>query len=768
MRISSIKKTTYIISVVIIYIFIAANLTYAPTWSIEIVESTGFSISNPSIDIDSFDVPHLSYVEGLSLKYAVKSGASWTIETVDSRVLDTSLDIDSSGTSHIAYYNYFYADLMYAVKTDSGWNIETVDSAGSVGDWVSIAVDSYGNPHISYHDRTNRDLKYAVKIGSSWIIETVDSVGYTGHYTSIVVDSNDDPHISYTTSNYYGNSNILKYAVKKAGVWNIEAVDWSGDVGRFSSIDIDSVDNPHISYWDFKYFDLKFASKSSGTWIIEVVDSINDVGALGDLSIGSSDEPYIVYIDRSNYDLKFAVKSGGIWDIEVLDSGLVFGQATIELDSTNNPHVGYSGYNPVAMIYASAILADTTPPSISAPSDLSKEATGQLTPVSTEELGYPIVNDSDDPNPSVTNDAPELFPLGETEVTWTATDASGNSASDKQIVTIIDTTPPTITGLEDIELIAYSLSGVLDPDLGPIQAFDLADPNPTLTNDAPALFLFGVTNVTWTALDSSGLSTYATQKVTVNTPPEIISLKITPNLTSINTPILAIADFSNPDLDDTNFASWDWGDGTVSGPIPLPASSGTFEQEHVYDTPGLYTVTLMVTDQNFEVSEIYNDTRTFQFVVIYNPAGSFVSGAGWIDSPEGAYSPDPSLSGKAIFAFVSKFSPGTVVPTGRSIFHFNVAKLNFRSNDFDWLVVAGARAQFKGTGTIDGEGNFGFMITAIDGILIGGDEEDQFRIKIWDRDTDELIYDNKFGEDDDTQTLTTIGGGSIVVHEDND
>ena len=43
------------------------------------------------------------------------------------------------------------------------------------------------------------------------------------------------------------------------------------------------------------------------------------------------------------------------------------------------------------------------------------------------------------------------------------------------------------------------------------------------------------------------------------------------------------------------------------------------------------------------------------------------------------------------------------------------ADLNFQSDVYDWLVVAGARAQFKGTGTINGEGNFGFMLTAIDG-----------------------------------------------------
>ena len=40
---------------------------------------------------------------------------------------------------------------------------------------------------------------------------------------------------------------------------------------------------------------------------------------------------------------------------------------------------------------------------------------------------------------TITNDTPSFFPLGETIVTWTATDAAGNSASTNQKITIIDT-----------------------------------------------------------------------------------------------------------------------------------------------------------------------------------------------------------------------------------------------------------------------------------------------------------------------------------------
>ena len=88
---------------------------------------------------------------------------------------------------------------------------------------------------------------------------------------------------------------------------------------------------------------------------------------------------------------------------------------------------------------------------------------------------------------------------------------------------------------------------------------------------------------------------------------------------------------------------------------------------------------------------------TFQYVVVYDPNGGFVTGGGLLDSPAGAYRPDPSLTGKAHFAFVSKYAKGSTVPTGSTSFRFAAGGLELDSKTYDWLVVAGARAQYKGT-----------------------------------------------------------------------
>jgi hypothetical protein len=155
----------------------------------------------------------------------------------------------------------------------------------------------------------------------------------------------------------------------------------------------------------------------------------------------------------------------------------------------------------------------------------------------------------------------------------------------------------------------------------------------------------------------------------------------------------------------------------------------------------------------------------FQFVVVYDPGAGFVTGGGWIDSPPGAYVPEPSMVGKANFGFVAKYQKGANVPTGNTEFQFQTAGFNFHSETYQWLVVAGAKAQYKGTGTVNGTGGYGFLLTATDGD-ISGNKPDQFRIKVWDVVTNDVVYDNAPGSDDiNTSAQTTLGGGSIVIHK---
>ena len=248
----------------------------------------------------------------------------------------------------------------------------------------------------------------------------------------------------------------------------------------------------------------------------------------------------------------------------------------------------------------------------------------------------------------------------------------------------------------------------------------------------------------------------------------IIVSNINPVLAAVNTEIDLTSQI-------TNFASGGIGitgadfsiDGGPFDENVMAAADGTFDQETEnvvsssslnFNEAGVHNVCVRGRVENVTEVECI-------LLAIYDPEGGFVTGGGWINSPEGAYMQDITLTGKANFGFVSKYKKGTTIPTGQTEFQFKVGNLNFRSDNYDWLVVAGARAQFKGTGTINGTGYYGFMLTAIDGEQPGGNGMDRFRNKIWDAETDEIVYDNQAGSDDTEVLTTTLGGGSIVIHK---
>ena len=88
--------------------------------------------------------------------------------------------------------------------------------------------------------------------------------------------------------------------------------------------------------------------------------------------------------------------------------------------------------------------------------------------------------------------------------------------------------------------------------------------------------------------------------------------------------------------------------------------------------------------------------------------------------------------------------------------------MNFSSTSYDWLVIAGARAQYKGLGTINGVGGYQFLLTAVDGQVTGGGGSDLFRLKIWNGSG--VAYDNQMDTDDAAAPTRALDGGSIVVH----
>jgi hypothetical protein len=172
-------------------------------------------------------------------------------------------------------------------------------------------------------------------------------------------------------------------------------------------------------------------------------------------------------------------------------------------------------------------IVDTLQPSITAPLDRNAEC---ASPAGTSvALGSATATDVCDLAPTVTNNAPALFPLGTSTVTWTATDDATNQAIATQLVTIVDTTAPIVTAPANVTAECTGPAGT-PVAIGLATAVDVCDASLVITSNAPPLFPLGTTPVTWSARDDSNNVGTAVQTVRiVDTTPPVLAVTLSPN-----------------------------------------------------------------------------------------------------------------------------------------------------------------------------------------------------------------------------------------------
>ena len=199
------------------------------------------------------------------------------------------------------------------------------------------------------------------------------------------------------------------------------------------------------------------------------------------------------------------------------------------------------------------------PLTLSAPAPVTMEANAPATMVM---LGAAMASGGTAPY-SISNNAPAGgFPVGATTVTWTVTDNAAMTANATQTVTITDTTPPTITAPGNVTADQPPAGGNTTVNLGVATASDLADANPSVSNNAPANgYPVGTTNVTWTATDANGNSATAVQMVTINA---FVAEQCSALVTEFTNVIYPLMDSTNPLTCN----------GCHTGPTPLPTANG--------------------------------------------------------------------------------------------------------------------------------------------------------------------------------------------------
>ncbi|MEO6403989.1 MAG: SBBP repeat-containing protein [Ferruginibacter sp.] len=382
------------------------------------------------------------------------------------------------------------------------------------------------------------------------------------------------------------------------------------------------------------------------------------------------------------------------------------------------------------------------------------------------------------------------FLPGTTTITWTAVDASGNSATCIQTITVVDDQFPVITGeaastvilsppnhlMRDVAIsytatdncpnVVTTLSitsnepingtgdGDTDPDYIVVDNHNVKLRAERAANGTGRIYI-----ITIRAVDSYGNVTLKTVEVRV---PHDIKIPNSGHPFVVGSTVNFQGEFWDK-LSNRHTAKWLL-DGVVSanGTVVEPTANqnGKVTGSYKFNTAGVYKLQMNVIDQTGVVSYANTQADLDAIVVIYDPNGGYTYGGGWYPSPTGAVVDNPSATGKASFGFAINYR-NAARPKGETQFEFKVGNFEFNALNFEYLVVSGAKAQFKGTGKIiGGQSGLNFIMTVMDGAL-DGSGIDKIRLKIF-KNNGQVMYDNQPGAGDAENPTMAVGANSII------
>jgi predicted outer membrane repeat protein len=115
-------------------------------------------------------------VAGYLIRYATKPASTWQVETVDSTgfwLTSPCVDLDLGGHPHISYYDRGTWNLKYATRFGPTWRLETVGGMGNndlCGRHTFLALTAAGRPRIAYYHAGGQNLKFARYPGATLLV----------------------------------------------------------------------------------------------------------------------------------------------------------------------------------------------------------------------------------------------------------------------------------------------------------------------------------------------------------------------------------------------------------------------------------------------------------------------------------------------------------------------------------------------------------------------------------------------------------------------
>ena len=663
--------------------------------------------------------------------------------------VDSDGNVYVTGQSFVGSNKYDYVTVKYDSSGNQLWmadynNAWMANNVSVSGDdqAIAMAVDGNGNVYVtgtSTGDSTGQDyatVKYNSDGVEQWVRRYDGGEGNNDMPTSIAVDNSGNV---YVTGTAFGDLSYKDYATVKydsngTEQW-VETYNGSGNGNDIAfAIAADNNGNVYVTGYStgsgtgHDYATIKYDSNGAEQWVARYTGPGTGDDEAAGMALDSDGNIYVTGRswgdDADDYaTIKYNSSGDEVW-VERYNGGSTDDATAIVLDDAGNVYVTGESFN------------------------LPEEFSG------VQSTGFDYVT---------------LKYNNNGDQQWVARYTGPGNGTDYPTAMVVDGAGNVfVTGYSkvstgnDYATVKFDNSGN--------QQWVASYDGPSRDDKAMAIVLdnYGNAYVTGSTYVKKGNTDYVTVKyanvAVSNVAPVMGDITVDESVVAVNNTVSLSANFTDANLQDTHTATINWGDGSDAAPDVTPATvtesqgSGSISGNHVYNATGLYTVTVSVTDNHSMTG-----TGTFSYVVVYDPSAGFVTGGGTIDSPPGAYSADPLLSGKANFGFNAKYKKGQTVPDGDTEFQFKAGNFDFRSTSYDWLVIAGARAQYKGEGSVNGVDGYSFILTAIDGQVSGGGGVDKFRMKVMDQNGGD-VYDNMMGATDDADPSTALSSGQIIIH----
>lgn len=415
------------------------------------------------------------------------------------------------------------------------------------------------------------------------------------------------------------------------------------------------------------------------------------------------------------------------------------------------------------------------------------------------------LGDVETPEPSIPLTCTNKYSIART---YKATDSSGNEATCTQIITVNDDTAPII------DAAFLSKTALWPPNHKMVDIYLSASDNCgsitsssiTITSNEPVNDIGdGNTDPDWWVdpqnplhiqlrAERSGVQALVTPDIgriytiTVNsltdacgnvfTGPISNTVTVAHNITSPNAgasfkigTTIGLAGTFWDIQGNTHTAKWSIDGVSVNGTVTAEPSGnkvGKVTGSYKPTVAGVYKLQMNVTDQKGVTSYASTNGNFEAIVVAYDPnSKNYTYGGGKFMSPLGALKSNPSATGLVAFGFTSNYYKNSTFPKGETLLDFKVGDFTFSALNFDYLVVSGAKAQFKGLGKMTNglleQSGLAFILTVIDGQLTGGGGVDKLRMKVYNKKTGQVFYDTQSGSDADSPVTAVEAGSTIVI-----